>query len=210
MINFSCAQCGINITVDPQYAGVTSECPSCGSPLVVPKAPIVLSPITMASSNVSQRWERLQKKESPANDTPVEQKAADAKTILKLGCLGICGLSFALMVLVVTCGGKTAPTPVQGASGYADSANETSELVNCNSCGGAGASKVSCVQCRGSRTITTSRGFEMVCPKCQGMGSVALPCGSCGGAGKVPYSRENLFAPRKRDYNPNDSMGEYN
>lgn len=80
----------------------------------------------------------------------------------------------------------------------------------CMRCKGSGSSVVSCTQCRGSRTISTPRGFEIVCPKCGGGGSVKIPCGGCRGSGKVAYSRENLYAPENRNYDPNDPMGEYN
>ncbi|OAI48206.1 hypothetical protein AYO44_07540 [Planctomycetaceae bacterium SCGC AG-212-F19] len=36
MIAFSCARCGMKLTVKPEFAGRSSKCPSCKQPLVVP------------------------------------------------------------------------------------------------------------------------------------------------------------------------------
>ena len=36
MIAFSCSQCGMKLTVQDQFAGRSSKCPTCKQPLVVP------------------------------------------------------------------------------------------------------------------------------------------------------------------------------
>lgn len=75
-------------------------------------------------------------------------------------------------------------------------------MMPCMSCKGSGGQNVSCKHCRGSRTMQTRNGYVIVCPNCQGLGVATIPCGGCGGRGTVPYSRENIYAPRNQDYNP--------
>lgn len=79
----------------------------------------------------------------------------------------------------------------------------TPTTMTCFRCRGSGAQAVSCTYCRGTRVFTTQQGVRMTCPHCQGLGAKRIPCGGCGGRGVTKYSKENLYAPRNRDFNPN-------
>jgi hypothetical protein len=121
--------------------------------------------------------------------------------------IGLIVLILCTTVIVVSLNRSNEKPPDVSSSTIIDSPPSS---MMCMRCKGSGGAVVSCTQCRGSRTMTTSRGFEIVCPKCGGGGAVRIRCAGCGGAGKVKYSRENLYAPQNRSYNPNDPMGEYN
>jgi DnaJ-class molecular chaperone len=82
-------------------------------------------------------------------------------------------------------------------------------MMPCMSCKGSGGQKVACKHCRGSRTMQTRNGYVIVCPNCQGLGVATIPCGGCGGRGTVPYSRDNIYAPRNQDYNPDRAPWEH-
>lgn len=62
--------------------------------------------------------------------------------------------------------------------------------INCSRCGGRGAeSTKTCQTCRGSGTLSSSRGFftfKQTCPVCKGRGeSISKICSECHGTGKI-------------------------
>jgi predicted RNA-binding Zn-ribbon protein involved in translation (DUF1610 family) len=142
--------------------------------------------------------------------------------LLLVGLVGTCGL---VSVIVGAAGNAISGSqPTSGGAQTApyqsgENANQAQPqqyqqaqqpaMMPCMSCKGSGGQKVACKHCRGSRTMQTRNGYVIVCPNCQGLGVATIPCGGCGGRGTVPYSRDNIYAPRNQDYNPDRAPWEH-
>ena len=142
--------------------------------------------------------------------------------LLLVGLVGTCGLVSVIVGAADKAISENQPTnggaqPAPNQAGESASQAQPQQyqqpqqpaMMPCMSCKGSGGQKVACKHCRGSRTMQTRNGYVIVCPNCQGLGVATIPCGGCGGRGSVPYSRDNIYAPRNPDYNPDRAPWEH-
>jgi DNA-directed RNA polymerase subunit RPC12/RpoP len=201
MINFDCNTCGKTIVTEPENAGLACDCPGCGSPIVIPT--VAVPPPVLEIAQPPQLPPHV-----PHQSNPTSQNPTPGTKWSKNKLIGAAFLFLVFLCVIPKCGGDSPSTGSPASPNVAQ--NETPNLMPCSRCSGKGQWVDSCQQCKGRRTFVAASGFEMVCPNCQGKGGVATTCPGCSGAGRVPYSRENIYAPPHRDYNANDPMGEYN
>ena len=184
---------------------VPQELPSRSSPPPVPVQP------GTASAPPESTLPQTNGKENKRNLKPI---LIGCGALLFVALVGTCGLVSAIVgaanqaVSENKSGGGGSPVPSNHVPGNAYQTQQTQPvMMPCMSCKGSGRKKVPCEHCKGSRTMQTRNGYVIVCPNCQGLGVATIPCGGCGGRGAVPYSRENIYAPRNEDYNPDLPFG---